>query len=200
MQTGSTSTDHVVDPNTPVIAEQTVFNQASARLCKIQIAYPQDETQCQLWIGVYKQGTLSPTELFHAPSLSELFRQATIPGIKEAGPVMLSDATPNPPRYLYLEPSPLENFRDRAVLTSDLVRVVKSWRPQSVGFYFDPELMAQGAAQEVMSATIRDLIISQTCETFYLLKGDQGFNSVLNIALRLKSELEYDQLRLLVLH
>ncbi len=75
------------------------------RRLRIHILPPTEDTHCEYWLGVYRQGTLKPGELLNSADLSELFARAINPGIAETRHVMITDTKLKSPRILSFIPA-----------------------------------------------------------------------------------------------
>lgn len=176
------------------------FDIPQARPVTLRLITDEDDATCNFWMGLCARGSMSPAQLMDAGRVPALLLEAAAKGVNEHEPVMLADTSCEPPRYVYLTPAPSADFRERAVWLQDLISTIKSWAPLSAGFYISPDLIASKDSQELLGQILREMITHSTTSSFYLLLGAHGMNTILNTALRLKSELDSDTLNILVYH
>ena len=67
----------------------------------LRLVSPMEMNMCAFWVGMFKKGELKPPELLDTGDINEIFSQAATKGITEAGPLMLSDSSRIPARYVY---------------------------------------------------------------------------------------------------
>jgi len=170
------------------------------RTVTLKLAIADNEANCHFWIGLAKPGELTPASLLDQKNVSAVFAEAASKGVSDEGPIMLSDTSVNPTRFIYLLQVPGPDFRDRTAWVTSLVNMIRSWAPRTAGFYMAPELILANDSQELLQQVLRELILTTPATDFYLLVGTHGLNAVLNTSLRLKLELESDTLNLLVFH
>jgi hypothetical protein len=176
------------------------FDSPKARPVTVRLVTNEADAPCSFWVGLSAPGAMTPSELMDAGQVPAMLFEAATKGMTENGPVMLSDTSVDPPRYVYLTPAPSADFRERAAWLQELIATIKSWAPLSAGFYISPELIAARDSHELLLQILRETITASTTASFYLLLGAHGLNSVLNAALRLKSELDSETLNVLVYH
>lgn len=156
------------------------------------------ETQCQLWVGVYKSGPLKPVDLFNSAGLEEKLKQAGEVGIQEHDHVMLTGSESQPQHILLFSKDFFES--DRKAMIDNLCSQIEALKIKSVGFYLNPNLFGVERALELTADTLRFLCLKQTFEAIYLLKGDFDYNRLLNLSLQLKSGLDNRSLLLSLYH
>lgn len=188
-----------VEPPQPGVDEPSI-NLSTTRPVELYLVTNEAETTCNFWVGLARQGAQSPAHLMDLAEVPVLLTEAAIRGIDETGPLMLSDSSRTPPRYIFLLPTPRDDFRERAIWIHDLVGTLKSWAPACAGFYISPELMNSADAHDLLLSVLREAIRNTQTEEYYLLTGSHGLNSVMNAALRLKAELDSETLSLHVFH
>jgi hypothetical protein len=133
--------------------------------------------------------------------MEDLFNEAAIRGISDHESVMLTDTMTQPPRYIFLMPRPGNDFRETTAWIASVVSTVRAWSPLAAGFYLAPELIMANESHEILAQVLRELISTMpNTIAFHLLVGRHSFNGVLNTALRLKAELEGDELNVFVYH
>jgi hypothetical protein len=170
------------------------------RVVSVRLAPLAGDPDCNFWVGLAAEGQQSPTALMDVDEMGALFADAATKGIAESGPVMLSDTSVNPPRYVYLLPVPELDFRSRTLWIQDLVASLSAWAPKSAGIYLAPQLVQNPSVHELLSEMLTALIQASATEEYVLLTGAYGLNAVLNVALRLKADLDGEQLTLAVYH
>jgi hypothetical protein len=166
----------------------------------LRIVSNENEAECNFWVGLFKNGTLDPSTIMDLPSIPQMFIEAATKGVTDSSPLMLTDSFSSPPKYLYLLPTPTEDFRERAIWIGDLVKTAKSWSPKSVGFYLAPDLLDEKNCDELIQQILRELIFNSDINDFYLLVGEHGLNSVLKSAIQLKHEFDQEKINLFVFH
>lgn len=188
-----------VDPGAGPALEPAI-NVPTTRPVELYLVNGEAEAACNFWVGLARQGGHSPAQLMDLKEVPALLAEAATRGVDENGPLMLSDSSCVPPRYVYLLPLPRDEFRDRAVWIHDLVQAIKAWATPCAGLYIAPELMDSAEAHDLLLAVLREAIRNTQTQEYYLLTGTHGLNSVLNAALRLKAEMDSDTLSLHVFH
>ena len=170
------------------------------RLVNLHLVTSEIDAPCSFWVGLAPQGTHAPAKLMDLTSIGTLLTEAAKNGVSDGGPLMLSDTSVSPPRYVYLLPLPSESLVERAQWIHDLVSTVRSWSPDSAGFYIAPDLLEAPLAIELLLAVLTESVHLAPTRDYYLLTGAYGLNSLLNAALRLKNDLDTDKLNLHVFH
>lgn len=196
-QTTSVTPETAVAP-TPGLEPE--INVPTTRPVELYLVTTEAEAECNFWVGLSRQGGHSPAQLMDLAEVPSLLTEAAIRGVDEQGPLMLSDSSRTPPRYVYLLPVPREDFRDRAIWIHELVATIKSWAPPSAGLYIAPQLLESTEAHDLLLSVLREAIRNTTTEEYYLLTGTHGLNSVMNAALRLKAEMDSETLSVHVFH
>jgi hypothetical protein len=170
------------------------------RLVTIRLVTASSDAPCDFWVGLATKGERSPTDLMDVGDVAAVFEEAATRGVNDDGPIMLSDAQVSPPRYIYLLPTPASDFRNRASWIQDLVQALHSWAPKAAGFYIAPQLVSDREAYELLLTTLAALIQASPTEEYYLLTGAYGVNALLNVALKLKMDVDGERVRLAVFH
>lgn len=184
----------------PKAAAAPVTAPSAVRQVNIRVVASEGEADCRFWVGLVARGKRPPASLMEIDDIREVLGEAAKGGIAEAGPLMLSDAAHQPPRFVYLMPAPGAELRDRDAWIHAGVQTIKSWQPQAIGFYLAPELVDAPESHELLLAALRELIAAGVASEFYLLIGTYGLNALVNAALRLKREMENDLVNLFVYH
>lgn len=173
--------------------------EATKRVVTISIAA--HESDCSFWIGLFQHGALSPMDLYGCASVTEMLEQAATNGITgESEPVMLTDTSVSPPRYVYFVPVSGPSTGLSEAVKEELIRTVGSWSPGRAGIYLAPELCGHNMAADVLLELLGRFVEATGVNEFFLLPGHHGFNTLLNTALRLKFDLEDDGLEIHVFH
>jgi hypothetical protein len=171
------------------------------RMVSLHISTGASEKECSFWIGIAGHGEIQAPSLLNHVAIEDLFSEAAVRGIAERESVMLTDTLTNPARYIFLMPRPGHDFREISSWIASLVATVRAWSPNSAGFYLAPEVMVANESHDILAQVLRELIATMpNTKSFHLLVGRHSFNRVLNTALRLKSELEGDELNVFVYH
>lgn len=185
---------------TPDPMGEPEINVPTTRPVELYLVTSETDATCNFWVGLARQGGHSPAQLMDLGEVPALLTEAAIRGVDESGPLMLSDSSRTPPRYVYLLPLPRRDFRERAVWIHELVATIKAWSPASAGFYIAPQLMEPSEAHDLLLSVLREAIRATPTQEFYLLTGSHGMNSVMNAALKLKAEMDSETLSLHVFH
>jgi hypothetical protein len=163
----------------------------------LRLVTREDDADCSFWVGFASHGSVVPTKLMDG-EIPAILARAAKEGLADKGPVMLSDSTRDPPRYIYLLPLSQPQESQRWVET--IVETIRAWAPANAGFYFAPELITNALAGDLLLQVLKGLVKNSPTTSYYLLVGTQGTNAVLNIALRLRQELLKDTVNLYVFH
>lgn len=177
---------------TPVAAEKRVIS--------ISIAGDQEQ-ECSFWMGLFKSGDLTPNDIYSFKSVEDIFQGVASQGLRTAAePLMITDTSVNPARFVYLVPALNQN----EVLSEDniehLARTLRSWAPETVGLCLSPELCGQDIATELLQKMLRRLIHETEIKRYFLMVGKLGTNQLLNAALKLKFDVESDDLSVMIFH
>lgn len=158
------------------------------------------ELECFFWMGLFKRGTLNPQDVYEFGSIEEIFESVATEGIREEGePLMITDTSVRPARFVYLVPSsPGQGLSPESI--EELTGTLRSWAPTALGVYLSAELCGQELAAELLQKILRRLIVETGIKRYYLLAGKLGVNQLLNAALKLKFDVEDDELSLLIFH
>lgn len=183
-----------------VKGEDPVINLPKSRLVTLHLVASEADAPCSFWVGLAPDGDQAPAKLMDFTSIGQLLTEAAARGVKDGGPLMLSDTSVTPPRYVYLLPTPKDKLLGRAQWIHDLVSTVRSWSPEGAGFYIAPELLESAEAIDLLLAVLAEAIRHAPTRDYYLLTGTYGLNSLLNAALRLKGDLDSETLSLHVFH
>ena len=182
----------------PVVDDTLVADQA--RPVEIRLVTADPERSCHFWVGLAARGNNPPTKLMDVTDVGTLFYDAATKGINEPGPLMLSDTSVNPPRFVYLMPAPAPDFRSQTLWVDEMMVTLTSWAPAAAGFYVAPEILAGPHAHELLRLALTRLIAAGKTNEIFLLVGSYGVNALLNVALKLKAEVDSDELRVFVFH
>lgn len=202
------SVDPVISPATvssgmdPVVGDMTSSAPAAQALPQftIKLLNSADEVECSFWVGLTRPGTLEPQKLLDSPGVSEVLDSAAVHGVTDSGAVMLSDTLRVPPRFVYMTPAPSDDFRARAIWVGDVISTIQAWGPRKIGFYLAPEIASTESANEMLLHVLRELMNDPKDFEFYLLQGKHSKNRLLNMALKLRAELDLDGVDLKVYH
>lgn len=164
------------------------------------IIEPSEIASSPFWLGLFKPGKLRPQSLLEHASSDAVLEQAASVGLSEEGPFMLTDSSAEHSRNFYLLPVPGDDLTARAKWIHDLATTVKSWSPTRVGIYLAPELISKEKHEELFMQMMRELIVSSETTDFFLYPGSYGINHILNASLRIKTELDQDNIAVYVFH
>ncbi len=194
--------DTTQPPVEPVLAkgEDPVINLPKNRLVTLHLIAAESDAPCNFWVGLAPEGDQVPAKLMDFTSIGALLTEAATRGVRDGVPLLLSDTSVAPPRYVYLLPVPKDQLVDRAQWIHDLVSTVRSWSPESAGFYIAPELLESQEAIDLLLSVLSESISHAPTRDYYLLTGTYGLNSLLNAALRLKGDMDSETLSLHVFH
>ncbi len=165
----------------------------------IRIVTERPEFLCQFWVGVVESGTMPAGELLNVKTMDELLTKARKPGIEDDGPIALSDSARSPERFALLIPGPDSNDAT-STWAGRAAREILNWNPKSIGLYFAPISNNTQEPLNALIAVIRNILDISPTLPIFLLAGEYGLNRILNITLKLRDELDPDQLTLEVLH
>jgi hypothetical protein len=172
-----------------------------ARVVSLTLAATPAEASCPFWIGLASPGKLTPANLLDQPDIGTLLLEAATAGVSEAGPLMLSDTSVTPPRYVFLMPRPSASADERQAWVETLTSSLAAWAAPEVGIYVAPSAMStqEGLALilDMLRAAIPQLPATRN---FYLLTAGHVVNQVLNGLLTLKGDLDVPDLSLYVYH
>jgi len=155
---------------------------------------------CSFWVGLFQRGKATPSQLLNNGSLEELFSQAATTGLTESGPVMLTDSTAAPAKFVYLLPKPNSDEAALGNWIDELVKTVTSWAPAKAGIYLAPELINDQANENLLLSMVRELILATKTTEYFLIPGAHGINTILNASLKIKRELEREKILVYVFH
>jgi hypothetical protein len=166
----------------------------------IHLISTEEMSVCSFWIGLFQRGQLTSPELFDKGHVNEIFQQAATHGLRETTPVMLSDTSMNPPRFIYLLPEPSASSRADGSWIKQLVSTVQSWSPKKIGIYLAPELVNQETIQELLMQMMDEMVRVSDISDYYLISATHGLNALLNTAIKIKSQLDQEKFNVLVFH
>ena len=155
---------------------------------------------CSFWVGLFQRGAMQPPEVLDAGDFSAIFQKAATEGLKEAGPIMLSDSMSSPARYIYLLPEPSSDELESDRMIPELVKTVQAWAPKKTGIYLAPELLTRQANHDLLFKILEKLISTVNTTDYYLVPGLHGMNAVLNTALEIKALCQSDDCGIYVFH
>lgn len=152
------------------------------------VTKPDETHQCNFWIGLFKKGSCSASELLEGENIDEVYEKAAKKGLSDDEPILLSDTSTSISRHFYFLPaSGLEKKPDEII--AEIYDVLKAMRPQKAGLYFSPELVNNENLKKLFLKTLLVACQTNTFE-YYLYVGKHGMTRILNIALEAKKALE----------
>jgi hypothetical protein len=159
-----------------------------------------DIERCNYWVMSYQKGNLHPLDLVKREQVATILSDAISTGIEESGEMLVADSH-NEGRFFYLVELPEDDFRKKAVWASSIVNMIKSWAQPSVGFSLSLKDIEQPQIEDMFAQIFRSLQTQKTGPmTIYVVARDINPNTLLNLSLRLKSELEGDSILVNVRH
>ena len=157
--------------------------------------------ECNFWVINQKSGIIRPFELLCVPETCELLQRAVTEGTTEAGPFMLADASRLPARFIYLNPIHENAFREQAVWVSNILSTIRAWNPNTIGFYLQHDHIHVQTVEDILRQVLSGLSEDKpTSRRFLLHVAGEELNSLLNLALNLKADLDLNKAQLTVLH
>ena len=184
----------------PQIVDPKGAEPLTKRVVQLSLASHESFDLCPFWVGVFKRGTNLTLELFAVESIENLLADVSVNGLAESEPVMMANTESSPPHFVYLLPSPGESGRSGDETVASIVTTIRSWAPSQVGFYFAPDHFEAGESLDFLLETVASVIRATAISTLFLMPGKHGINSVLNVALKIKFDLESEHLDLKVFH
>jgi hypothetical protein len=198
-------TDQIqITPDAPKVMNPGTVHEPSAivpnKTIAIHLINSEDMHLCQFWLGLFQGGKLTPPTLLNVDNCEDVFRKAASEGLCESGPVMLTDSNCNPARFYYLLPEPGQNIPQRASWLHSLVHTVKSWSPEKCGIYLAPDMLTKKDIYELLEQIMHELVLTTETTDYFLMTSSHGLNCVLSSALKIKAELEPEDVRVYVFH
>ena len=161
---------------------------------------------CHFWITSYKYGKIKPLEISTRPKNSEILNAACAEGIDEHGNIMVADTSTQIAKYFYFIELPKDEFRERAMWISSIAHVIQSWHHDAIGFHFDSHKQSLKELEELLCQVLRSVHelknagnVKQTLKVHLIIR-DIDANALLNMALRIKTDLEADSMTVSVYH
>ena len=139
---------------------------------------------CNFWLSFYTKGTLSPQTLLEIPSVEEALDKAVTTGICEEGPLMLTDSSYIPPKFLHLVPMPV-NLNDNAWIDK-ISDTLASLGITVLGLRLSNPKLDISQAKDVLYSVMNQLIEKTSIKSYYFFTKDRGINPLLNVILSLK--------------
>ena len=170
------------------------------RAVEIRLVASDTGVPCHFWLGLAKPGDESPSRLMDYRDIGALFTEAATSGINEQGPLILSDSSVSPPRFVFLMPVPESDANARKRWMDDVMGTMTSWSPAAAGVYIAPQLLASTSAEDLLRDLLRRLVAGGKTDEIFLLVGTHGQNALLNVALSLKADLDGNDVKLFVFH
>ena len=153
----------------------------------LYITRPEETKNCNFWIGLFKNGSAKPQDLYEHTNIDEVYYKAVNEGIADQEAILISNTEHEPAEHFYLLPlQELKESPDKVI--EHIYDVLKAMAPKRAGFYFSRDLIDQGTCLSLLKKVLMACRLTPTKE-FYLFAGKHGVNSVLNTALDVKAEL-----------
>jgi hypothetical protein len=81
------------------------------------VTKPDETHQCNFWIGLFKKGSCSASELLEGENIDEVYEKAAKKGLSDDEPILLSDTSTSISRHFYFLPaSGLEKSQMKSLL------------------------------------------------------------------------------------
>lgn len=162
----------------------------SKRELSINIITSRIEHQsCNFWIGVTTDGKIAPTSLLHEESTDKIFEDVTECGIQGGGPLMLTDTSWQPPRYVYFTTIPKSDLNVISTWIFKINEIIASWEVDSIGIYLAPEHFGEINSLKLLQKLTEKIALNKNINHIYFLVGKHGLSHILNTAHRIKSTL-----------
>ncbi|MBI2602661.1 MAG: hypothetical protein HYW48_06370 [Deltaproteobacteria bacterium] len=169
--------------------------------CKIYLLSSDSEAkECRFWVGVYREGSMTPAELVQQKKFSDILTTAVTKGIACKEHLTLAHSEDGQANVLYLAPIQNEKVVDCEIWLDSLTQAICNWAPEAPGFYLAPELLGSDLAGKLLMRILKPLILKNQFTNFYLFTGSHGLHTVLNLALKLRSKMQEEDRDVLVFH
>ena len=139
---------------------------------------------CNFWLSFYTKGTLSPQTLLEIPSIEEALDKAVTTGICDEGPLMLTDSSYLPPKFLHLVPMPSDILDDTWI--ENISKTLASLEIKVLGLRLTAPKLDVVQAKGMLYSVMNRLIEKTDIKSYYLYTKDRGINPLLNVVLSLK--------------
>jgi hypothetical protein len=193
-----------IDNLTPTATVPATIVGASAtpgyRAVEIRLVATDAGVACNFWLGLAKKGADSPARLMDYKDIGVLFTEAATSGVNEQGPLILSDTSSDPARFVFLMPVPDKEATARKKWVDEVMSTLVSWSPAAAGIYIAPQLLSGTNAEDLLRDVLRRLVAGGKTDEIFLFVGSHGQNALLNVALGLKADLDGDDVKLFVFH
>lgn len=161
-----------------------------------------EETQCKFWLGIYKKGTLEPSELFKSKGFDQILKTASKKGVSSKEPLLFSDCSDGETQYLLLVPE-LETSNSISSWLEQISKSITSISPKNIGIHFGVELMDKHALFQAIFAFLSDslnLKKSMQLNQIFILTAGHDYKDVLNVIYKIKKELQGQDLAIKIFH
>ena len=156
----------------------------------VYLVHKEDELQCHFWIGLFRPGNKSPSDLLSYGKADTVLEAAIKEGLNEKESVMIVDTNGKHQHVSFYAHTNSEQPGNSSWI-NNAHSTISSWSPEAIGFYFSPELVDKQAANDLLFGLLSLCIETNVASTYNLLIGSHGINTILNAALRIKSKLEH---------
>lgn len=160
-----------------------------------------ESERCEFWVGLFSKGPNSPNQLFYKGSILDALELAGKDGLEEAVPIMLSDTTKPPVKYIYLLPPLGEDPLNDEDWIKNIIQAIEAAKPELAGIYLSKNAMLNPeVAAESLTKLMTEVIKRSDIKNLALFPGDYGTNTVLNVALAIKSKFSTETHPITVFH
>ena len=174
------------EPPIPSVPEDVQDKQIEMHLLKNT-----QQKECQFWLGLFKPGTTTTEELIDAENIKDIFKKVATDGLQSDKPTLITQTNGTSMKSIYLIPyNDSAEVLPRAYWMSNLAKALQGLQATEVGCYIPTELESQPGQHELLEELILNLVFSTKITKFYLLSGEFGANTILNVALSLKQDLQ----------
>ncbi len=159
---------------------------------------------CPFWINIAEekksQDALTPHDISSITTMQECFKQISHRGVNFEPPLMISNTMGLSPRFVYvLQPPPI-NISDSESWVQNIVQVVNAWKQPLCGLHFQPSFLSSKTLSSVLTDVLRQLVLNTTTKRYQLLLDDQDYNCLIQLAVRLKKDLDQKGIDLYIFH
>lgn len=176
-------------------------NSSLQRKAELKILGQTREADCNFWIVLARSGKLELRELDINEPLDNPIHSLAQIGFQENEPVLIADTQSDRNKYLYIMPDRLLpqacDTRSWSLFLADKMASIGS---HSFGLYLDPQLVSYELSYLICFEFIKALILAANDQKFHLLQGQHNYNTLVNLALSLRSDLKVFDIDLVVFH
>lgn len=174
-------------------------------MAEIHLVETENESSCQLWVGVTRNGQLSCSQLIDMNKVPLILHEAALQGATVKPPLLLSDVRKNSFKNIYLAEIPYFENKSNSLESletwvEELCRAVEGFSSQDVGFYLSPEILGEELSHTMLNNILQKLLLNRKIKQYSLLIGTHGINSLLDLSLKIKAQVAQKNVHLTVYH